>query len=60
MRGLKSVDCAMRLFRSLEAVQLIERGFVRVPCSGVPGVGGGSYVRARNIADVVTQLGQGV
>ena len=37
MRGLKSVDCVKRLFRSLDAVQLIERGFVRVPCPG-PGV----------------------
>src|SRR6266571_7975957 len=33
MRGLKSVDCAKHLFRALHAMQLIERGFVRVPCS---------------------------
>src|SRR5216684_3004096 len=31
MRGLKSVDCAKRLFRALDVMQLIERGFVRVP-----------------------------
>jgi transposase-like protein len=60
MRGLKSVDCAERLFRSLDAVQLIERGFIRVPCTGVPLAGGRSYVRARHVAGIVNRLGHGV
>jgi hypothetical protein len=29
MRGLKSFDCAKRLLPALEALQVIERGFVR-------------------------------
>jgi hypothetical protein len=41
-------------------MQLIERGFVAASCIGLPHAGGRSYVRARNIADVVVQLGQGV
>ena len=60
MRGLKSVDCAKRLFRSLDALQLIERGFVRVPCTRVPLAGGRSYVRALDVAGVVNRLGHGV
>ena len=60
MRGLKSVDCAKRLFPALDAMQLIERGFVAPSCTGLPHAGGRSYVRARNIADVVAHLGQGV
>ena len=31
MRGLKSFDCATRLFPALDALQLVERDFVRVP-----------------------------
>jgi transposase-like protein len=60
MRGLKSVDCVKYLFPALDAMQLIERGFVAGSCTGLPRVGGRSYMRARNIADVVAQLGQGV
>jgi transposase-like protein len=60
IRGLKSFDCAKRLFLALDAIQLIEHGFVAVPCTGVPHTGGRSSARARNIADVVTRLGQGL
>src|ERR1700680_1306145 len=60
MRGLKSFDCARRLFSALDALQLIERGFRAASCTGLPHAGGRSYVRARNMADVVAQLGQGV
>lgn len=58
MRGLKSFDCAARLFRALNALQLVERGFVRVPPIGAPCIGGRSYVRARHIAGVITRLGR--
>ena len=58
MRGLKSFDCAKRLFPALDALQLIERGFVRVSCSGVPKAGGWSYLRARHIAGIVAWLGR--
>ena len=60
MRGLKSFDCAKRLLPALDALQLIERGFVRVPCTGVPNVGGWSYLRARRIAAITTRLGKAV
>src|SRR5467141_3417022 len=60
MRGLKSLDCAKRLFHALDALQSIERGFVRVPCPGVPIAGGRSYVHAWHIGSVVTRLGQSV
>ena len=60
MRRLKSFDCAKRLFPALDVLQLIERGFVRLSCSGVPKAGGRSYLRARHIAGVVTWLGQTV
>ena len=60
MRGLKSFDCAKRLFSALDAMQLIERGFLAASCTGLPHAGGRSYVCARNMADVVAQLGQGV
>jgi hypothetical protein len=60
MRGLKSFDCAKRLFPALDAMQLIERGFVRVSCNGVPKAGGRSYLLARHIAGIVTRLGQAV
>jgi transposase-like protein len=59
MRGLKSVDCAKRLWPALDAMQLIER-FVAGSCTRPPHAGGRSYMRARNIADVVAHLGQGV
>jgi len=36
MRGLKSVDCAKHLFPALDAMQLIERGFVAPSCTGLP------------------------
>ncbi len=60
MRGLKRFDCAKHLFSALDAMQLIERGFVTASCTSLPHTGGRSYVRARNIAHVVVQLGQGV
>jgi len=58
MRGLKSFACATRLFPALDALQLVERDFIRAPPIGVPCTGGGSYVRARHIASVITRLGQ--
>jgi transposase-like protein len=58
MRGLKSLKSATRLFPSLDALQLVERDFVRVPPIGAPCTGGRSYVRARHIAAVITRLGQ--
>jgi len=58
MRGLKSFKCATRLFPALDALQLVERDFVRVPPIGAPCTGGRSYVRARHIAAVITRLGQ--
>ena len=58
MRGLKSFACATRLFPALDALQLVERDFVRVPPVGVPCTGGRSYVRAHRIAAVITRLGQ--
>ncbi len=60
MRGLKSFDCAKRLLLALEALQVIERGFVAATCSALPHAGGRSYVRARRVAGIVYQLGQGV
>jgi len=39
-------------------MQLVERDFVRVPPVGAPCTGGRSYVRARQIAAVITRLGQ--
>jgi transposase-like protein len=60
MRGLKSYECAARLFPSLDALQLIERDFVRVPLIGASCSGGRSYVRARIVAAVVNQLGRTV
>jgi hypothetical protein len=58
MRGLKSLASARRLLPALDALQLLERDFVRVPPIGGPCVGGRSYVRARQIATVISQLGQ--
>src|SRR5205807_5882994 len=46
MPGLKSFDCTKRLLPSLDAMQLIERGFIHVSCTGVPNGGGRSYLRA--------------
>jgi hypothetical protein len=57
MRGLNSFTCATRLFPALDALQLVERDFVRAPI-GAPCTGGRSYVRARRIAAVITRLGQ--
>jgi hypothetical protein len=45
-------------FAALDALQLLERDFVRVPPIGTPCAGGRSYVRARQIAAVVNQLGR--
>jgi hypothetical protein len=50
MRGLKSFACAIQLFPALDALQLVERDFVRVPLVSAPCTGGRSYVRARHIA----------
>ena len=58
MRGLKSFCCATRVFPSLDAMQLIERGFVAAAGSGRSHTGGRTYVRARRIAAIVIQLGQ--
>src|SRR4051794_20965443 len=45
---LEGIDCATRLFPALDALQLVERDFVRVPPTGGPSYSGGrSYVRAR-------------
>jgi hypothetical protein len=48
------------LFRALDAMQLIERGFIAASCSGLPHGGGRSYVRACRVAGIVNQLGQRV
>ena len=58
MRGLKSFDCAARLFPALDALQLVERDFVRVPPIGASRTGGRSYHRACHIASVITRLGR--
>jgi IS6 family transposase len=58
MRGLKSFACATRLFPALDALQLVERDFVRVPPIGAPCTGGRSYVRAHCVAAVIIRLGQ--
>jgi IS6 family transposase len=58
MRGLKSFDCATRLFPTLDALQLVERDFLRVPPIGAPCTGGRSYVHARNVAAVMSRLGR--
>jgi hypothetical protein len=60
MRGLKSFDCAKHLFRALDAMQLIEGGFITAGCTGLPHAGGRSYVRARRVTSIVDQLGQRV
>src|SRR5258707_3286514 len=60
MRGLKSFDCAKRLLAALDAMHLIERGFVAASCSGLPYAGGRSYVRACHVAGIVNQLCQRV
>ena len=58
MRGLKSFACAIRLLAALDALQLVDRDFVRVPPIGAPCTGGRSYVRSRHIAAVITRLGR--
>jgi hypothetical protein len=58
MRGLKSFDCATRLFPALDALQLVERGFVCVTPIGAPCTGGRSFVHARHIASIITRLSQ--
>jgi transposase-like protein len=60
MRGLKSVACARRWLAALDAMQVIERGFVTPLCTDVPHVGGRSYVHARRVANIVDRLGQRV
>ena len=58
MRGLKSFTRATRLFPALDALQLVERDFVRVPPIGAPRTGGRSYSQARHIAAIITRLGR--
>jgi transposase-like protein len=58
MRGLKSFACATRLFPVLDALQLVERDFMRVPPMGALCTSGRSYAHARHIAGVITRLGQ--
>jgi len=58
MRGLKNFGCATRLFPALDALQLVERGFVRVPSTGTPCTGGRSYAHARGIASIIARLGR--
>jgi transposase-like protein len=58
MRGLKSFACATRLFPALDAMQLVERDFVRVAPMGAPCIGGRSYARARHVTEIITRLGQ--
>jgi transposase-like protein len=60
MRGLKSFACATRLFPASDALQLVERDFVRMASVGAPCTGGHSYVRAHHIAGVVARLGRAV
>jgi hypothetical protein len=48
MRRLKCLDCAKRLFPAMDALQLIEPGFVRVAGRGAP-LAGWSYVCARHV-----------
>jgi hypothetical protein len=58
MRSLKSLACARRLLPALDALQLI--GAILCGCHqiGAPCIGGRSYVRARQIATIVNQLGR--
>jgi hypothetical protein len=58
MRGLKSFARATRLFPALDALQLVERDFVRLPSVGAPCSGGRSYIRALRIAGVIAYLGK--
>jgi transposase, IS6 family len=58
VRGLKSFACATRLSPALDAIQLVERDFVRVAPMGAPYSGGRSYARARHVAGIITRLGQ--
>jgi hypothetical protein len=58
MRGLKSFECATRLFPTLDALQLVKRGFVHVPPVGAPRTGGRSFIHARHIASIITRLSQ--
>ncbi len=48
------------LVPALDAMQLIERGFVAASSTGLTNAGGRSYVRTRNIAGTVNQLAQRV
>src|SRR5918911_36258 len=57
MRGLKSLACATRLFPALDALQLVERDFVRLPRVGAACAGGRSYIRARRTAAIFSRLG---
>jgi hypothetical protein len=41
----------------LDALQLVERDVAWVPSIAAPCTGGRSYIRARHIASIITQLG---
>jgi transposase-like protein len=58
MRGLKSFASATRLFPVLDALQLVERDFVRVPPVNAPCTSGRSYIRALRIGSVIAHLGK--
>jgi len=58
MRGLKSFRCARRLFPALDALQLIERGFVSSPLARPALSGGQSYRHARRVASIISALGR--
>jgi len=60
MRCLKSFGCAARLFPALDALQLIERGFVAAFCAGTHHAREPSYVHARHVAGIVDGLGRHV
>src|SRR5436305_6350482 len=53
MRGLKSFDCATRLFPALDALQLVEPDFLRVAPLGLPCTGGRSDLRTRRVATII-------
>jgi hypothetical protein len=57
MRGLKSFECATRLFPALDVLHLVEREFARVAPVGTPCTGGHGESWACRIASAITRLG---
>jgi transposase-like protein len=55
MRGLKSLDCAMRLLPALDALQLIAVASWLRRVAGWPAPVGGAFVRACRVAGIVNQ-----